>query len=126
MLFSCKKQYKYNKCIDNVYLYWYNVIRDKETATTHKGEKKMRKTNIERFEDFRRQAEQIARNNEMNTVIYLSGSKNKRTHFMQLIGVYEENSKIDFDFAIIDKSEREIEQRAYTIMVNSVARFEIY
>ena len=39
------------------------------------------KTNIEAFTSFRRHAEQIARTNEMNTVIYVSGTKNKKTYF---------------------------------------------
>lgn len=82
------------------------------------------KTNIEAFTSFRRHAEQIARTNEMNTVIYVSGTKNKKTYFEKMIEKYEADSKLDFELGINET--REIEQKAYVIMVNSVARFEIY
>lgn len=76
------------------------------------------------FEDFRRECEKIVRNNQKDTIVYLSGSKIKRSKFNRLIEKYNEDSALDYELGI--NVCRDFEIKAYNVMKRSMEHFQVY
>ena len=78
------------------------------------------------FRKAQRDAEEYAKKNEMNFIIYMSGTKNKRTMLEKLLKEYKENSNLDFDLGVINKERYDIEMRIYEILKKSIENYTIY
>ena len=76
------------------------------------------------FEDFRRECEKIVRLNKTETVVYVSGTKQKRTKFERLIEKYNSDSELDFELGI--NACRDFEIKAYNVMKRSMEHFQVY
>ena len=72
------------------------------------------------FKKSLRDAEEYAKKNELNFIVYMSGTKNKRTMLEKLLIEYKENSNLDFDLGVIDKERHDIEMRIYEILKKSI------
>lgn len=78
------------------------------------------------FRKAQRDAEEYAKKNEMNFIIYMSGTKNKRTMLEKLLKEYKEDSNLDFDLGVINKERYDIEMRIYEILKKSIENYTIY
>ena len=75
------------------------------------------------FRKAQRDAEEYAKKNEMNFIIYMSGTKNKRTMLEKLLKEYKEDSNLDFDLGVINKERYDIEMRIYEILKKSIESY---
>ena len=78
------------------------------------------------FRKAQRDAEEYAKKNEMKFIIYMSGTKNKRTMLEKLLKEYKEDSNLDFDLGVINKERYDIEMRIYEILKKSIENYTIY
>mgnify|MGYP007098665504 CR=1 FL=1 len=78
------------------------------------------------FSKAQREAEEYAKKNEMNFVVYMSGTKNKRTMLEKLLKEYKEDSDLDFGLGVIGKERHDIEMRIYEILKKSIESYTIY
>lgn len=68
---------------------------------------------------------QVKQGNE-KILLYLSGSKNKRTAMYKEVARYEKDANIDFELGIIEKDEYEIEIKSVKIFEQSLANYTTY
>lgn len=80
----------------------------------------------EMFNKDRVEAEKYARCNKLDTVVYMSGSKIKKSKYKKLLNDYIENSKIDYELGVIAKDIHEFEMKAAEILKKSLEFFVIY
>lgn len=80
----------------------------------------------EMFNKDRLEAEKFVRYNELNTVIYMSGSKLKKHKYEKLLDDYVENSKLDCELGVITKEIHEFEMKAAEILKKSLEFFVVY
>ncbi|VEJ94975.1 Uncharacterised protein [uncultured Blautia sp.] len=80
----------------------------------------------EMFNKDRLEAEKFVRYNELNTVIYMSGSKLKKSKYEKLLDEYVENSKLDCELGVITKEIHEFEMKAADILKKSIENFIVY
>ena len=78
------------------------------------------------FNKDRLEAEKFVKYNELNTVIYMSGSKLKKSKYEKLLDEYVENSKLDCGLGVITKEIHEFEMKAAEILKKSLEFFVVY
>lgn len=79
------------------------------------------------FNNARREAERLVNNGESkDVIIYLSGSKNKKTRLENTVIRYRSDSKIDFDLEIIDKERYDFEMKVAEIIERSLKNYVIF
>ena len=86
----------------------------------------MRKTIEEDFRQARCEAEKNVRCGEMNTIVYMSGSKIKKTKMEKMLNRYREDSKTDYELGVIAKEIFDFEQKGAEILKKSIEHFVIY
>lgn len=86
----------------------------------------MKQTIAEVFRQARLEAEKNVRNNELNTIVYMSGTKNKKTKMESLLKKYREDSKMDCEPGVINKEIHDFEMKAAEILEKSLEHFEIF
>lgn len=80
----------------------------------------------EMFNEDRLEAETLVRRNELNSIIYMSGSKIKKNKYEKLLNEYIENSKLDCELGVIAEDIHEFEMKAADILKKSVENFIVY
>lgn len=80
----------------------------------------------EMFNKDRLEVERLVRSNKSDTVIYMSGSKVKKTKYEKLLNEYVENSKIDYELGVIEKGIHEFEMSVAEVLKKSLELFIIY
>lgn len=80
----------------------------------------------EMFNEDRLEAETLVRRNELNSIIYMSGSKIKKNKYEKLLNEYIENSKLDCELGVITEDIHEFEMKAADILKKSVENFIVY
>ena len=65
------------------------------------------------------------RKGEDNTLVYLSGTINKRTRMYKEISRYETYANIDYELGIISKKEYDIEIKAIRLFEQSLANYKL-
>ena len=83
-------------------------------------------TITEIFRQARCEAEKNVRNNELNTIVYMSGSKQKKNKMEKMLKQYKEDSKLDCELGVISKDIHEFEMKAAEILEKSFANFIIF
>ena len=78
------------------------------------------------FNKYRLEAEKNVRNNELNTIVYMSGSKIKKSKLQKMLDNYKDNSSLDCELGIIDKSIHDFEMKAAEILEKSLEHYETY
>lgn len=78
------------------------------------------------FRKAQRDAEEYAKKNELNFVVYMSGTKNKRTMLENLLKEYKEDSDLDFELGVIAKERHDVEIKIYEILKKSIENYTIY
>lgn len=80
----------------------------------------------EMFNGNRLEAERIVRINELDSVIYMSGSKIKKSKYEKLLNEYIENSKLDCEHGVIAGDIHEFEMKVAEILKKSLENFIVY
>ncbi|MBP3577484.1 MAG: hypothetical protein J6K15_05165 [Lachnospiraceae bacterium] len=75
------------------------------------------------FKEARCEAEKNVRNNELNTIVYMSGTKNKKTKLEKLLKKYIENSKTDYELGVIAEEIHIFEMSAAKILEKSLENY---
>lgn len=66
------------------------------------------------------------KNNELNTIVYMSGTKNKKTAMEKMLKAYKEDSELDRELGVISKEEYEIEAKAAEILEKSLENYIVF
>lgn len=72
------------------------------------------------------EAEKNVRNNELNTIVYMSGTKNKKSKMEKMLKEYVENSTLDCELGVISQDIHEFEMKAAAILEKSLENFVIF
>lgn len=80
----------------------------------------------ELFNKYRLEAEKNVRNNKLNTIVYMSGSKIRKTKLQKMPDNYKDTSCLDCELGVIDKSIHDFEMKAAGILEKSLEYYEIY
>lgn len=83
-------------------------------------------TIAEVFRKARCEAEKNVRNNELNTIVYMSGSKQKKSRMEKMLKEYKEDSALDCELGVISKDIHEFEMKAAEILEKSLENFIIF
>lgn len=78
------------------------------------------------FRQARCEAENNVRNNELNTIVYMSGSKQKKSRMEKMLKEYKEDSTLDCELGVISKDIHEFEMKAAEILEKSLENFIIF
>lgn len=78
------------------------------------------------FRQARCEAEKNVRNNELNTIIYMSGSKQKKSKMKKMLKEYKEESALDCELGVISRDIHEFEMKAAEILEKSLEKFIIF
>lgn len=78
------------------------------------------------FQKAQREAEDCIKNNELNVIVYMSGTKNKRTMLEKLLAKYKEDSDLDFELGVISKDVHDFEMKSYEIIKKSIANYILF
>ncbi len=78
------------------------------------------------FRKAQREAEDCIKNNELNVIVYMSGTKNKRTMLEKLLKEYKEDSDLDFELGVISKDVHDFEMKSYEIIKKSIENYILF
>lgn len=78
------------------------------------------------FRKAQREAEDYIKNNELNVIVYMSGTKNKRTMLEKLLKEYKEESDLDFRLSVISKEVHDFEMKSYEIIKKSIENYILF
>ncbi len=83
-------------------------------------------TIAEVFRQARCEAEKNVRNNELNKITYMSGSKQKKSKMEKMLKKYKEDSILDCELGVISKDIHEFEMKVAEILEKSLENFIIF
>lgn len=78
------------------------------------------------FRKAQRDAEEHVKKNELNFIVYMSGTKNKCTMLENLLKEYKEDSDLDFELGVSSKESHDFEMRIYEILKKSIENYILY
>lgn len=78
------------------------------------------------FRKAQRDAEEYVKKNELNIIVYMSGTKNKRTMLEKLLKEHKEDSDLDFELGVINKDIHDFEMKIYEIIRKSIENYILY
>lgn len=83
-------------------------------------------TIAEAFKQARCEAEKNVRNNELNTIIYMSGSKQKKSKMEKMLKKYREDSILDRELGVISKEKHDFEMKGAAILEKSLENYVLF
>lgn len=83
-------------------------------------------TIAEVFRQARCEAEKNVRNNELNTIVYMSGSKQKKSKMEKMLKKYKEDSELDSELGVISKEIHDFEMKAAAILEKSLENYVLF
>lgn len=78
------------------------------------------------FRQARCEAEKNVRNNELNTIVYMSGSKQKKSKMEKMLKKYKEDSELDCELGVINKEIHDFEMKAAKILEKSLENYVLF
>lgn len=80
----------------------------------------------EEFRKARCEAESHVKRNELNFIVYMSGTKRKKTMLEKNLRKYREDSNLNFELGVISEEIHDFEMKACEILEKSIKNYIIF